>query len=85
VQSAGLPPVEKCISPGTAYLTGLLLEILYALFRIKSEPRMTRFLARQLSTSHWFNIYAARIDLGFSPSVSMEEGFLKLEQWLKKE
>ena len=35
---------------------------------------MTRFLARQLSTAHWFDIGAARRDFGFRPAVSIDEG-----------
>ena len=41
---------------------------------------MTRFLAKQLSTAHWFDISAARRDLGYSPDVSIEEGLKRLEQ-----
>ena len=46
---------------------------------------MTRFLARQLSTTHWFNIDAARRDLGYEPRVSIAEGLRRLEQWLNRE
>ncbi len=42
---------------------------------------MTRFLARELSTAHWFNIDAARRDLGYEPRVSIEEGLRRLEEW----
>ena len=35
---------------------------------------MTRFLARELSTAHWYNLDAARRDLGYSPQVGIEEG-----------
>ena len=50
------------------------------------EPRtaMTRFLAEAVATSHWFNIAAARRDLGYQPQVSTAEGLQRLEQWLKK-
>ena len=43
---------------------------------------MTRFLARELSTAHWFNIDAARRDLGYEPGVSIEEGLRRLAAWL---
>jgi nucleoside-diphosphate-sugar epimerase len=43
---------------------------------------MTRFLARELSTAHWFDISAARCDLGYVVRVSIEEGLLRLKQWL---
>jgi nucleoside-diphosphate-sugar epimerase len=41
---------------------------------------MTRFLARELATAHWFNIAAARRDLGNAPSVTIEEGMRRLER-----
>jgi nucleoside-diphosphate-sugar epimerase len=37
----------------------------------------------QLSTAHWFDISAARRDLGYSPSVTIEEGMRRLAEWLK--
>ena len=46
----------------------------YTLLRLPGEPQMTRFLARELSTAHWYNLDAARRDLGYSPRVSIEEG-----------
>lgn len=39
---------------------------------------MTRFLARQLATAHWFDISAARRDLGYAPQVPLDEGFVRL-------
>jgi nucleoside-diphosphate-sugar epimerase len=39
---------------------------------------MTRFLAMQLATSHYFNIRRARQDFGYDPRVSTEEGMQRL-------
>ena len=44
---------------------------------------MTRFLAAQLSTSHWFDIGAARRDFGYEPRVSTAEGMQRLGEWLR--
>ena len=41
---------------------------------------MTRFLARELSTAHWYNLDAARRDLGYAPEVTIEEGLARLAQ-----
>ena len=62
-----------------------LLEAAYRLSGRREEPPMTRFLARQLSTTHWFNIDAARRDLGYEPRVSIAEGLRRLEEWLQRE
>jgi nucleoside-diphosphate-sugar epimerase len=84
LKAAGMPPVTRQISPQLAYAAGWFCERMYRLLRKQSEPPMTRFLARELSTAHWFNISAARRDLGYEPEVSFEEGISRLEEWLKK-
>jgi nucleoside-diphosphate-sugar epimerase len=81
--AGGKPPVTRSISPLAALLAGTLLEFLYKLFRVKREPPMTRFVAKELAASHWFNIQAAKTDLGYHPIVSTQEGLKRLAEWLK--
>ena len=83
--AADLPQVEKSISPKLAYLAGWVFENLYRIMRIRRDPPMTRFLAEELSTAHWFNINAARQDLSYEPGTSFEEGFVRLREWLRSE
>jgi nucleoside-diphosphate-sugar epimerase len=78
----GLPPVRKSISARAAWRVGAAMEAAYKAFRIQSEPRMTRFLAAQLSTSHYFDITRARQDFGYEPRVSTAEGMLRLRDAL---
>ncbi len=80
--AAGREPVRKSIPAGTAKLIGMALEFIYRTLRIASEPQMTRFLAEELSADHWFDISAAKRDLGYSPRISTREGLEKLEKWL---
>ncbi|MFO0848172.1 MAG: NAD-dependent epimerase/dehydratase family protein [Gemmataceae bacterium] len=75
---AGLPPVTKSVSVWKAKLAGRVLERVYRTLRLRAEPPMTRFVASQLSTSHWYDITAARRDLGYVPVVSVEEGLKRL-------
>lgn len=84
LEAAGLPPVTRRIAPGVAFLAGAILEKAYRFLGRTEEPIMTRFVARQLATAHWFNIAAAKRDLGYRPSVSMDEGMLRLAAWLAK-
>lgn len=82
VGAAGLAPVTKSISPSAAKVVGAILEAVWTLFRLPGEPPMTRFLAEQLSTDHYYDLSAARRDLGYVPEVSMDEGMRRLEQSL---
>ena len=81
LKKLGLPPVERSVSLKTATLLGALLEGIYGLLRVKKEPPMTRFLAAQLATSHYFNISRARKDFGYNPVVSSEEGMDRLVKY----
>jgi nucleoside-diphosphate-sugar epimerase len=78
LEASGAPRVTRTIKPWVAYTAGALLEAGYRLLGRKSEPPMTRFVAHQVSTSHWYDISAARRDLGYEPSVSMREGLERL-------
>ncbi|PQO30534.1 NAD-dependent epimerase/dehydratase family protein [Bremerella cremea] len=79
----GLPPVRKRVSANVAYYAGAMMETAYKMVgRMKEEPRMTRFLARQLATHHYFDISSARHDLQYAPKVSTEEGMRRLGEEL---
>lgn len=82
--AGGIPPVEKSISPRFASLVGSLLEVFYRFFKLSGEPRMTRFVAKELSTAHWFNLAAAKADFGYRPEVSIDEGLKRLQSWLQQ-
>jgi nucleoside-diphosphate-sugar epimerase len=80
---AGIPPVRRGIPKSVAVLLGTVIEKIHLTLKLEGEPRMTRFLAEELSTSHWFDISAARRELKYEPQVSMEEGLRRLQAWLK--
>jgi 2-alkyl-3-oxoalkanoate reductase len=63
----GLNPVTKAIPERAAYIFSALLEFFFNILMIKKDPRMTRFLVRELSRSHWFDISAARKMLDYNP------------------
>lgn len=83
LKAAGLAPVRRSVSRKVAWMIGALFEFLYKTFSIRGEPLMTRFLADELSTAHWFDISAAKKDLGYAPMISIEEGLERLESWLR--
>lgn len=78
LEAAGAPRVDKSVPAWAAWTAGLALEAVYSGLNLQGEPRMTRFLASELSTAHWFDISAARRDLGYQPKVSVAEGLSRL-------
>ncbi|MBW1841728.1 MAG: NAD-dependent epimerase/dehydratase family protein [Deltaproteobacteria bacterium] len=83
LNAAGLPPVKRSIPHRIAWIIGAVLEFVYNALHLKEEPQMTRFLADELATAHWFDIRAAQKDLGYVPEISTKEGLRRLEAWLK--
>jgi nucleoside-diphosphate-sugar epimerase len=75
---AHIEPVGRRVPAAAAYAIGGILEAAWTLLGRRDEPRMTRFLAAQLATSHYFNISAARRDLAYEPHVTMAEGMQRL-------
>ncbi len=80
---ADIPPLSKSISLKSAWRVGMAMEWIYSALRIKSEPRMTRFLAAQLAQPHYFDIRRAREDFGYRPEISTSEGMRRLQAELR--
>ena len=78
LRALGEPPVTQRISLRAASAVGAACEFLWRLLPVRSEPPMTRFVAAELAKDHWFDITAARRDLGYTPRVSMAEGTAEL-------
>ena len=83
LDEAGLPPVRRSVPAPLAVVLGAAVGSAHEWLRRPGEPRLTRFLAEELSTSHWFDIGAARRELGYAPAVSLEEGLRRLGAWLR--
>lgn len=79
VSTQGYPPIQRTIPYWLPYVGAGVLEAIYGAFHIQQDPPLTRFLVRQLSKSRWFNISAARRDLGYEPRISIDEGIARLK------
>jgi nucleoside-diphosphate-sugar epimerase len=62
---------------------GEVFERAWTRFRPDGEPPITRFVAEQLSTAHWFDQRETRRLLDWTPAIDIEEGFSQLEQWFR--
>lgn len=77
-RAAGVRPPAWRVPAGVARAAGSLVEAAWRIRPGVDEPPMTRFLAEQLSTAHWFDQRQTRRDLQWEPAVSLDEGFRRL-------
>jgi len=82
--AANLPAITKTIPTQLAYTIGMMMELVYKVFKLKDEPIMTRFIAKQLSCAHWYDLTAAKNDLGYQVKVTINEGMERLKASLNK-
>lgn len=76
--AAGVRAPHWSIPASVARAAGSLVERVWSVRPGEDEPPMTRFLAEQLSTAHWFDQRDIRQALNWSPSVSLDEGLKRL-------
>ena len=79
-ESAGIPFEPRHVSLALGIRLGSVVERLWPLVR-SSEPPITRFIAEQLGTAHWFDQRSVQQELQWAPSVTLDEGFKRLTQW----
>lgn len=78
--AVGAPAPRRRVPFSLAWTAGALVEVATSLSRRVpgvpeiTEPPLTRFLAEQLSTAHWFDQRRTREVLDWSPQVSLAEG-----------
>jgi nucleoside-diphosphate-sugar epimerase len=70
--------VTRKVPLAVATTIGAASEAAWRLFSLRGDPPMTRFIAAELAKDHWFDISAARRDLGYSPRISMSQGTAEL-------
>ena len=81
LEAAGLPPENRSVPLRLALAAGAVFEAVHRFRPFENGPPMTRFIARNLATANWFDISAARRDIGYEPKVSITEGLERLRSW----
>jgi 2-alkyl-3-oxoalkanoate reductase len=83
LRALGIPPVTRRLPLGAATAIGAGCEALWRVLALPAAPPMARFVAQELATDHWFDIAAARRDLGYEPRISMAAGTAELVAHLR--
>ncbi len=81
--AAGIEVTPRNVPRRVAMVAGGAIERVWQLRRATTEPPLTRFLAEQLGTAHWFDPRPARDDLRWEPTVTIDEGLRRLAQWFR--
>ncbi|GAA1109124.1 NAD-dependent epimerase/dehydratase family protein [Nesterenkonia jeotgali] len=86
--AGGAPAPRLRLAPGLAKGLGAVVERAWALSEKLAGPRadeppMTKFLAEQLSTAHWFDQRATQQALDWTPRISMDEGLTLLRDHIR--
>lgn len=79
--AAGVPFAPRDVPLAVARRLGSVIERVWPRLGRSGEPPLTRFLAEQLGTAHWFDPRPARDDLGWTPSVTIDAGLAALAAW----
>ncbi|MFW7415339.1 NAD-dependent epimerase/dehydratase family protein [Demequina sp. SO4-18] len=82
-RAAGVPAPSWRVPGGLARGAGGVVERLWAWRPGQDEPPMTRFLAEQLSTAHWFDQRATHEALAWQPHVSIDDGMAQLARFYR--
>lgn len=81
--AAGAPAPRLRVPAALARMAGGAVETVWRIRPGIDEPPMTRFLAEQLSTAHWFDQRRTREALGWTPQVSLDEGIARLAAYYR--
>lgn len=78
----GEAPVRFRLPKRMAYRIGSVLEFFHKHLGLPFGPVITRTMVRELAFSHVFDNGPFQKDLGFEPSVSLDQGMASYKRWL---
>jgi nucleoside-diphosphate-sugar epimerase len=86
--AAGVVPPSRHVPAFLASAVGAVAEAVWSgrltgtrSERVAQDPPITRFVAGQLSTAHWFDQRETRSALRWTPRLTLDEGLVELTRW----
>jgi nucleoside-diphosphate-sugar epimerase len=79
-RAVGVRGPRRAVPTTLARAAGTVVEAVWTLLPDAGDPPMTRFLAEQLSTAHWFDQRQTAELLGWTPRVGIEAGLAALAE-----
>lgn len=78
--AAGVPAPRRRVPFPVAWAAGAVVDGVWAATGRRDTPPLTRFLAEQLATAHWFDQRRTREALRWTPQVPLADGFARLAE-----
>lgn len=82
-RAAGVPGPRRHVPYRLAWTVGAAVDTWWRIRDRQDDPPITRFLAEQLATAHWFDQRQTREVLQWTPEVGLDEGFERLAAWFR--
>ena len=82
-EGIGVGKVKGQIGQSAALKAAGAAEWTWRTLGLKGEPPITRFAVTALSTSHWYDVSAARNDFGYAPLVDGDDGLRRTIDWFR--
>jgi len=86
--AAGVAPPSRHVLPKVASAVGSVAEAIWSSrllggrsAGVSQDPPITRFVAEQLSTAHWFDQRHTRSALHWTPRLTLDEALVELARW----
>ncbi|KQY20727.1 nucleoside-diphosphate sugar epimerase [Cellulomonas sp. Root485] len=83
--ASGVPVPRRHVPAVLARGVGTVLDAAWRTLPLPGEPPLTRFVAEQLSTAHWFDQRRTREALGWTPRIGLDEGLARLATWTARQ
>ncbi len=80
LEAAGEAPAIRPVPYRLAMAAAGTVEGLWRATRRRSDPPLSRFVVEHLATAHYYDLTNARRDLGYEPTISIDEGLRRLAE-----
>ena len=78
LEAYGETPKIRKVPKSVAMAVATVVEGAWRLLKKRSDPPLARFVVEHLATAHWYDLSAAKSDLGYEPEISIAEGLKRL-------
>lgn len=79
----GVRPITTHIPYFAAYGASVVMELIWKVLRKETRPLLTTYTVKNLGSRLRFSIQKAKLELGWKPRISYNEGFGRTMEWLK--